>query len=320
MTTIDGTPLRAARTVEATVLPCNFRSAGRLSNENARTLRMLHEVLARNLTNSLDVYLGTGMEVRLVSLEQLTMDDFKLKCLGSGYVLPCTTRPSSSTVLLEMENQLIFTMVDLLLGGNGAKLEASRELTEIDEEILESVGAIIAQQIERVWPPIGYSLTLGKCLKANMAFRLFPPADKVLRVEFDVSVAGMMGKFHIAFQAALAGHLIRNIRAEHASGKGGVPYIPVASLQKRILDCLFMVSGEIPNLKVSVRDLAQIQPGSVLLLSAPVAGPGKLAVEGKSCFEAAPVRQGKNKAMQLLRRLKVDQGGLEESEEGKLAG
>ncbi len=320
MTTIDGNAPRTARTVEPTVLPCNFRSAGRLSNENARTLRTLHEVLARNLTNSLDVYLGTGMEVRLVSLEQLTMDDFKARCMGGGYVLPCTTRPSSSTVLLEMENQLMFTMVDLLLGGNGAKLEESRELTEIDEEILESVGAIIAQQIERVWPPIGYTLTLGKCLKANMAFRLFPPADKVLRVEFDVSVAGMTGKFFIAFQAALAGHLIRNIRAEHASGKSGAHYVPVASLQRRMLDCVFTVSGDIPNLKVSVRDLAQIQPGSVLLLSAPVAGPGKLAVEGKSCFEAAPVRQGKNKAMQLLRRLQVDQGELEESEEEQLAG
>ena len=300
---------------ELTVLPCNFRSAGRLSNESARTLRALHEVLARNLSNSLDVYLGTGLEVRLIMLEQLSMEDFKAKCVPGGYMLPCSTRPSTSTVLLEMENQLMFTMVDLLLGGSGAKLETTREMTEIDEEIMEGVGSIIAQQIERVWPPVGYSLSTGKCLKSNVAHRLFPPTDKVLRIQFDVSVAGMTGHLFVAFQAALAGHLVRNIRADHANGKRGARFAPVASLQKRMLQCMFGVSGEIPDLKLSVRDLAQVQAGSVLLLAAPVAAPSKLMLEGKMYFEAAPVRQGRNKAMQLLQRVQTNETRPETSEE-----
>lgn len=304
MTTIESSESlqQDANPAGLTVSPCNFRSAGRLSNESARSLRTLHEVLARNLSNSLDVYLGTGLEVRLVSLEQLAMDDFKAKCAAGAYMLPYTLRPSTSTVLLEMENQLMFTMVDLLLGGTGAKLESARDLTEIDEEIMEGVGALIAQQIERVWPPLGSPLTLGKCLKSNIAYRLFPASDKVLRVQFDLSVAGLTGSVILAFPAALAGHLVRNMRNELANG-GSVRYLPTASLRKRMLDCHFALSGELPDLRVSVRDLAQIQPGSVLMLSAPVGGPGKLALEGKLFFEAAPVRQGDTKAMQLLKRL-----------------
>ena len=50
---------------ERTVQPCNFRSAGRLSNESARALKTLHESLARNLMNTLDVYLGTSLEIKL---------------------------------------------------------------------------------------------------------------------------------------------------------------------------------------------------------------------------------------------------------------
>ena len=293
------------------VSPCNFRSAGRLSNESARSLRTLHEVLARNLSNSLDVYLGTGLEFRLVSLEQLTMEDFKSKCVAGAYMLPYTMRPAAGTVLLEMENQLMFTIVDLLLGGTGAKLEIARELTEIDEEIMEGVGALIAQQIERVWPPLGSPLTPGKCLKSNVAHRLFPPTDKVLRIHFDLSVAGMTGSVFLAFPAALAGHLVRNIRNEMATG-GNVRYLPMASLQKRMLECRFSLSGELPDLRVSVRELAQIQPGSVLMLAAPVAGPGKLALEGKLFFEAQPVRQGDTKAMQLLKRLKTEESETDE--------
>ena len=310
MTTIEGNE-RSPGSAGPKVSPCNFRSAGRLSNESARSLRTLHEVLARNLSNSLDVYLGTGLEVRLVSLEQLTMEDFKTKCVGKAYMLPYTMRPSTGTVLLEMQDQLMFTIVDLLLGGTGAKLEIARDLTEIDEEIMEGVGALIAQQIERVWPTLGSPLAAGKCLKSNMAHRLFPPTDKVLRIHFDMSVAGMTGSVFLAFPAALAGHLVRNMRNEMTTG-GSVRYLPLASLQKRMLECRFALSGDLPDLRVSVRELAQIQPGSVLMLAAPVAGPGKLALEGKLFFEAQPVRQGDTKAMQLLKRLNPEESETDE--------
>ena len=247
MKTIEGKRILRPVPANATVTPCNFRSAGRLSNESARTLTTLHEMLARNLTNSLDVYLGTGLEVRLASLEQISMEEFKAKCVGGGYMLPCATRPTSSTVLLEMDNPLMFTVIDLLLGGSGAKLESTRELTEIDEEIMEGVGLLIAQQIERVWQAVGYTLTPGKCIKPNLAHRVFPPTEKVLRIQFDVSVADMTGCLFVAFQASLGGSIVRNIRADASNGSAGSGYKELPSLRKRMLECRFSLSGRSPQ-------------------------------------------------------------------------
>ncbi len=319
MNRIANKALRRGPAAEPTVTPCNFRSAGRLSNESARTLTMLHEVLARNLTNSLDVYLGTGLEVRLVNLEQLTMEEFRSSCLSAGYMLPCAAKPSSSTVLLELDSSLMATVIDLLLGGSGANPSGSRELTEIDEEVMEGVGSLISQQIERVWQPMGFVLTPGKCLKPNLAHRVFPATEKVLRIRFDVSVAGMTGALYLAFQASLAGHLVRNARADPASGKNG-SYRPLPSLKRRILDCKFWLSGELPELRVAVRDLARIEPGSVLTLAAPVDSPGKLTLEGKMYYDALPARQGNNKAMQLLKAVHAESMECIASEEEKHAG
>ncbi len=66
MTTKSGVQPKA-RTIHS----CNFRYAGRLSNENARALTSLHEKFALNVTNSLEVYLGTSIRLKMVSLEQL---------------------------------------------------------------------------------------------------------------------------------------------------------------------------------------------------------------------------------------------------------
>lgn len=297
-----------------TVLPCNFRSAGRLSNESARSLTSLHEVVARYLTNSLDVYLGTGLEVRLSSVEQLVMEEFKTKCMAGGYMLPCTTRSASSTVLLEMDSPLMFTVIDLLLGGTGEMVEVVREVTEIDEDIMEGVGTLIAAEIERAWHPVGSPLTPGKCVKPSYAHRIFPQTEKVLRIKFDVHVANMTGALYVAFPASLAGSLVRSTRSDHPGGPSGSTFEAIPALSKRMLDCRFSLSGELPNLKVSVRDLAAIEEGSVLLLSAPVAGPATLTLEGKGYFNALPVRQSNNKAMQLMQRLHISQTESEASE------
>jgi flagellar motor switch protein FliM len=301
MMRVEGKNSRRSAKAEPTIMPCNFRSAGRLSNESARTLTTLHEALARNLTNSLDVYLGTGLDVRMISVEQFTMDEFRAKCSAAVYMLPCAAKPSSSTVLLELDRGLMFTMIDLLLGGSGANPEGSRELTEIDEEIMEGVSTLIAGQIERVWQPLGFTdLEPGRCIKPNLAHRVFPATEKILRVRFDVSVADLTGSLFIAFQASLGGHLVRNARTDSPGNKDGGAGFALPPLKQRILDCMFSVTGELPELKVSVRDLTRIEPGTVLTLTAPAGTPGRLMLEGKGYFDAAAVGQGNNKAMQLL--------------------
>ena len=175
MNPLDARTAQKRSSKEPSVNPCNFRSAGRLSNESGRTLSALHELLARNLTNSLDVYFGTGLDVRLIDLEQLTMEDFRSRCASAGYMLPCLTHPSSATIFIEMDHVMMFTAIDLLLGGTGGDQGVARDLTEIDEEILEDVCAVIATQIERVWEPVGVGLTAQKCIKPNLAYRAFTP-------------------------------------------------------------------------------------------------------------------------------------------------
>lgn len=292
-----------------TILPCNFRSAGRLSNESARTLTGIHEVLARNLTNSLDVYLGTGLEVRFVDLQQLSIEEYRLQCANAGYVLPSAVRPSQSSAVIELDSSLMFTVVDLLLGGSGASPEVTRELTEIDEEIIEGVATLIVGQIERVWQPMGFALTPGKCIKPGLAHKAFPPTEKILRIHFDVSVGGISGSLHLALQASLASHLVRNSRIDAASARNSARYLKLPPLKQRILDCNFSLSGELAELKVSVRDLARLEVGTVLALPAAASAPGKITLEGRPYFEASPVGQGNKKAMQLL--LAIDPNNIE---------
>src|SRR5579863_9378779 len=131
---------------QRTVYSCNFRSAGRLSNENARSLTSIHETFARHLATALDAYLGTGLEVKLSTLDQLPIKDHIAAIPSLTYIIPFSLSTIPSTMIVECDIDLVFPIVDLLLGGSGGPGGTGpglRELSEIEEEIMHDVVSLI---------------------------------------------------------------------------------------------------------------------------------------------------------------------------------
>src|SRR3974390_112015 len=58
------------------VKPYDFRRPNKFSKDQLRTLVMLHENFARLLTTSLSAYLRSMVRVQVVSIDQLTYEEF----------------------------------------------------------------------------------------------------------------------------------------------------------------------------------------------------------------------------------------------------
>jgi flagellar motor switch protein FliM len=296
---------RAASTPakERTIYSCNFRSAGRLSNENARSLTSIHETFARHLASALDAYLGTGLELKLSALDQLPIKDHIATISPLAYITPFSLSPNPSTLIVECDIDFVFPMVDLLLGGIGLPGSGSRELSEIEEEIMQDVTALMVRQAESAWHLPAMSLTGGKRIKSSLLHQYCPPNEKVTCAKFEVDISGTIGSFRLVFPTSFVNVLIQQLKQDQPQKTGGVRYFPRAPIRERILDCDVEVAAEIQGLKVAVRDLVALQPGSVLKLRAPVRTPGMLTAGGHGFFEAVPVRNGSQKAAQLGRRI-----------------
>jgi flagellar motor switch protein FliM len=299
---MDVVASKTTSTKPRSIQPCNFRYAGRLSNENARALNSLHEKFAVNVTNSLEVYLGTSLRLKLASLEQMAMQDYIAGIAANSYLLPCALNIMESSFLMEMDVQLIFPIIDLLLGGTGVISNESRELTEIDEEIMQSVMGLIVQQVERTWRSLNVSLTPGHCIKPAMIQQIFPINEKLVLLVFEMTVGGTTGPFTIVLSTSFVGFLLRHLKASQSKKSSSMRHLHNPSLRERILDCDFTVAADITQMRVSVRDLIDMKPGTILKMRAPVKAPGRITVEDVDIFEAAPVRNGTMKAAQLLSR------------------
>ncbi len=287
---------------QRTIHPCNFRYAGRLSNENARALTALHEKFALNVTTSLELYLGATLHLKLQSLEQMAIVDYVSGTAPNSYLLPCALNVMESNILIEIDLALIFPIIDLLLGGAGTAAGTDREMTDIDEEIMQSVTVLIVNQIERAWQTLNLSLSAGRCIKQNMIQQVFMANDRLVLLMFEMTVGETTAPFKIVLPTSFVGFLLRHLNAMQSKKASSLRQLRSSSLRERILDCDINVSADITQMRVLVKDLVGLKPGTILKMKAPVKRPGRLTVDEVEVFEAMLVRNGTRKAAQLSSR------------------
>lgn len=284
---------------QRTVHSCNFRSAGRLSNEDARSLTAIHETFAFHLAGALDTYLGTAVEVKLETLDQLPIKEHIAEIPPLCYIAPF----SNNTMIVELDNELVFPMIELLMGGSGTEQGIVRDLSEIEGEVMQDVVALFARQALTVWKVPNLSLVPGARIKPALMHQSFALNEKATVLKFGIELAGTAGSFKFVFPQEFLNVLMAQIKLNQPQKKTRVWNFPAPPLRERILDCDFEIAAELPTLRVAVRDLIALQPGSVLRLRAPVRNPGTLTAGGRAMFEALPVRNGTQRAAQLGRRI-----------------
>lgn len=282
--------------------PCNFRYAGRLSNENARFLTGLHQKFALNVNTALELYLGTNLRLRLVSLEQLALADYIAGINPNAYICPCSIDSMDSSCLVEIDVDLVCPIIDLLLGGAGDTAIESHELTEIDEEIMEAVSSLIVKELEGSWRGLNLSLTRGNCIKPSAVQQFFPVREKLVLLMFEMTMGSVTGCFNVALPNPFVGFLLRHLKASQSKKSANMRLSRNPSLKERMLDCTFAMSAEIVNMRVQVHELVNLEPGKILKTSTPVRRTGRLTVEGVEVLEAIPVRSGKLRAAQVTAR------------------
>jgi len=285
-----------------TIQACNFRSAGRLSNENLRALTALFETFARQLSIALDAYLGSGLEVKLKTIDQLPVKEHIVSIPSLTYIVPLSLSTMPSTMIVECDFDVVFPIIELLLGGTGMPLTAARELSELEEEIMHDVTLLIALQAEQTLHFQAKSLVAGRRIKSSLLNQYCSATEKVTMAKFEVEIGEATGSFQLVFPASFLNVMLNQIKLDQPQKKGALRYFPAASIRERIVDCDVVIAASLPHVKVAVRDLIALQPGFVLKLGAPVKSPGVLTIEGQEIFEAVAVRNGSRKAAQLGRR------------------
>jgi len=303
-----------AVTRSRTSTPCNFRQSAKISKEQLRSVTQLHEVFARNLTHSLGAYLRVAFEVNLVSAEQLSYGEFLQRIPEVTYLVSLSLRPASVSGAVEIDLPLAFPIIDLLLGGPGRAESTVREVTEIEEQILETVVKVIARELETTWHPVlEMQFVFDQRLRQSDITRLMPPNEKVLTLSFEIRMPEARGMLNVALPAAVSNALLRKLTQMASYRKQRGTTDSTSQIRKHIEHCVFPMELLLPEARVRVSQLLSLDCGDVLKLGSPLSEAAHLLVSGKKLFRAYPVRAGNRRAAQVDRRMTTSFKSFKES-------
>jgi len=294
------------------ITECDLRHPTHLTNEQVRSVTSLHEAVGRNLTHSMGAYLRVGFEAAVVSVEQLTYAEYLGRLPDVTYLCSLNVSPLSATAILQVDLQLGFPIIDLLLGGTGGPVGDVREATEIEEELLAGIVKVIARELAVAWSTAGFDITFDERQLPAAAQRLMRPSEKTLVVSFELRIPQVRGMLNVAFPAVVANTLLRKM-AREAGPKAKAQAAPDAMMRALLLECEFPLRLEIGRTHVRLRNLIEMAPGSILTLDHAVRESVVLAANNVELFEARPVRTERHRGAQLYSRVTNVTGGANDN-------
>lgn len=294
--------VRAARghapesSVASKVQPWDFRKVGQIGREPLRSLTQLHETLARNLTHSLAAYLRVVFDANLVSVEQLGYAEFLSRVPELAYLATVQLDPMNALAGLQLDLSLAFPIIDLLLGGNGSTAEQLREITDIEEQILEGVVRMICREFESAWQPVGINVAFGQRQQPAQMQRLMPPNEKTLALSFEIRMSETRGMLNLVVPSSVSNLLLRKLSHDWIYHRPRGLAECSRELLAKLLDCAFTFELVLPPQPVDAQRIIGLDPGSVLALTHPVDEPASAEIAGHSCFACDVVRHGSRRA------------------------
>lgn len=282
----------------------DFRRPDKFAKDQLRTLQMLHETFARLFASSLSAYLRVPVHVDLVSVEQVPYDEY-IRSLTSSIINIFSMAPLAGQALLEVEFNVILSMIDRLLGGPGSMVKNTSVLTDIEKALTESIINRALKDFHTAWEGIAQFTTKRESMETQAQFvQIVPPNDVVVSILFEIKVGDLRGAMSICIPYLLLKPITTKLSAQRwfssSIKKNTGKHAGV--LAKRLERTSIELSVKLGSTMFSVTDLLNMKVGDVVKLDREQHEDVDVMVDNRTKFRGKPGIRGKKLAIYISHR------------------
>ncbi|MDC7222406.1 MAG: flagellar motor switch protein FliM [Spirochaetales bacterium] len=295
----------------------DFRRPDKFSKEQIRTINFMHETFARLTSTSLSAQLRSLVHVHVASVDQLTYEEFIRSIPSPTALAVINMDPLKGSAILEIDPSITFSIIDRLFGGTGDGSKITRELTEIERSVIESIIVRILGNMREAWSQvIDLRPRLGQ-IETNPQFaQIVPPTEMVVLVTLETKVEQVEGMMNFCIPYLTIEPIISKLSAQYwySTVRRGTTTENLNILRDRLASIGITMSAEIGSVNVSMKDVLNLRQGDVIRLSnTKVNDPLSIKIGNRPKFECRPGLVGKSMAVQVTRKIEdIDQDEFEE--------
>jgi len=276
---------------ERKVRDYNFKIPNKFAKDHTRTLQIMHENFSRLLQTYLSGYLRALVQVEVISVDQLTYNEFTNSMPNPSVLGIVEFAPLNGSIIFEMTPAISFAMIERILGGAGNAFERVRGFTEIELSLLEKIISQIISFFRDPWKNVIELRPRLKKIETNPQFaQILSPNETVALITLNTKVGNIEGMIHICIPHLVIEPVIPKLSTKFwFSGiNKEITGSDLKIIEKKIQSTLLPIRVVLGESEITVRDLLGLGVGDVIQLNTSVNDDLKIYVGNLKKFSGKP--------------------------------
>ncbi len=287
--------------------PYDFRRPDRIAKDQLRAIHMLHENFARSLASSLSAYLRAYVMVNLVSVEQLSFQEFSQALPSPTCLVSLGMKPYEGNAVLEMNPALVFPIFEMLLGGSAKTLlKINREISEIEQSVLDGLFRITLNDLKTSWhavTPLEFEIESHET--EPQLLHILAPNEAVVAVSMEVRIGDNAGMMNIGIPSIVVKMLRNKFDQQWSVRKSQSTEQEQSRILHLIRTSRMWLDSRLKGPTMSVADLMELKEDDLLTLDYGVDRRIDLSINGKDKFAGRIVDAGHKRGFQIEEAIKL---------------
>lgn len=284
----------------------DFKRQTKFSKEQLNTIQLIHETFARLVGTDLSTRLRAFAQATIIAVEQRTFEELIHSIYNPTFITILRSDNLDGKALIDINLNIVFTILDRLLGGNGTPLGILRQLTEVEKQIMGKVMVGIIDRLREAWINIIDLAPTIELIESNPQFaQIVPPSEIVLSITIEIKIHDVTGVMTLCIPYNTVEPIVHKFNA--ASWFAAVRKEPmqtnVDAISRQVKDVHLPVVAELGTAVVTLQDILGLGPGDILVTDQLVKNDLNIRVGNLVKFHGRPGIMGKKMAISITDQL-----------------
>ena len=259
----------------------DFRNPQKIAKDQLRTLQIIHENFGRLFQTFLSGYLRAPVKTTILTVDQLAYSEFSNAISNPAFLSIIDFKPLSGQVLMDISTDVVFSMIDRLLGGDGTDKQELRPFSEIELSLLENMMNKVMPIIQEAWANVIELKPKLDKIEVNPQFaQIVPPNETIALITMNIEVGSTEGMLNICIPHLVIEPILDKLSTKYwfSTSEKDLTKEEISVIRERILDTKVPVRAELGSSTVRIKDVLNLQDGDVIKLDTNIDDMVKLKV------------------------------------------
>lgn len=269
----------------------DFKRPNKLSKEQLRTIGFIFENFSRALSTFLSGYLRTNVEMEVNTPEQITYYEFIAAASNVALFTIMDFAPLKGSIIMQLYNDTVYTMVDRILGGNGEGSAIERDFSEIELALMRKIINRILTILGDAWQVMIDVKPKIERIETNVQFiQIVSHNEVVVVIPINVRIGKKEGFINFCIPYMVIEPIVPKLTTKSwfSGSTEAVDQWVVEKIENRIKKAYVDIRAILGSTHISVSDFIDLGVGDVIRLDNRVNDDIIIMVDGKAKFRARP--------------------------------